>query len=123
MYLIEISGRFFVMGEVIKLFSTLMHESRMSLSEALSDVGGVEHTTSDAARVYVIGASEQGSDIYHINAKSPGALILGDQFQLKLRDVVYVEAAGVARWNQLIENILPTAQLLSNTRIGADPRR
>jgi len=57
----------------------------------------------------------QGIDVYHLSAKNPVALGLGDQFQLKPRDVIYVDNTGLAGWNRFITLILPTATLLSDT--------
>ena len=103
----------FVMGEVSKPSTLYLRRGRMTLSEALSEVGGIKPETSNPARVYVIrGDSDGRPSIYHLNARSPEALILGDQFRLKPRDVVYVETAGVVRWNRVISRLLPTSNLV-----------
>ncbi len=102
----------FVMGEVTTPSSLYIPRGRMSLSEAISDVGGINPGTSNPARIYVIRGTAEQPQVFQLNAKNPAALVLGDQFQLRPRDVVYVATAGVARWNRLIENLLPTASLL-----------
>ena len=105
--------KIFVLGEVSKPSTLFLRRGRMTLSEALSEVGGIRPETSNPARIYVIrGDSEGKPSIYHLNAKSPDALILGDQFRLNPRDVVYVETAGVVRWNRIISRLVPTADLL-----------
>ncbi len=107
--------KIFVMGEVSNPASLYLRKGRMTLSEALSEVGGIKPETSNPARIYVIRSGETGKpEIYHLNARSPDALILGDQFKLSSRDVVYVETAGVVRWNRVIERLLPTTNLLRN---------
>jgi polysaccharide export outer membrane protein len=55
------------------------------------------------------------SQIYHLNASSPDALLLADQFDLRRRDVVFVDSVGVVRWNRIVSNILPTADFLRQT--------
>lgn len=104
----------FVMGEVASPASILMNKGRMSLSEAISDAGGFDRVTSNPGRVYVIRGEEKSVEIFHLNSNSPEALILGDQFSLRPRDVVYVDTAGVTRWNRVIEQLLPTTTLLRN---------
>jgi len=38
---------------------------------------------------------------------------LADSFELKAKDVVYVDAASMVRFNRVISLILPTAQTLT----------
>ncbi len=99
----------FVLGEVAKPSSLLMNKRRMSLTEALGNAGGVDPETSSPARIYVIRANRNEAEIYHLNARSPDALLLGEQFQLKPRDVVYVETAAVTRWSRVINQLVPNA--------------
>ncbi len=102
----------FVLGEVTSPSSLFIPKGRMSLSEAISDAGGINPETSNPARIYVIRGTAERPEIFQLNAKSPAALVLGDHFRLQPRDVVYVATAGVARWNRLIQNLLPTAIML-----------
>ncbi|MDH5570283.1 MAG: polysaccharide export protein [Gammaproteobacteria bacterium] len=106
--------KIFVMGEVARPASILMNKGRMTLSEAISEAGGVDRFTSNPSRIYVIRGKQASTEIFHLNSKSPEALILGDQFALMPRDVVYVDAAGVTRWNRVIEQLVPTSTLLRN---------
>lgn len=98
--------------------SLIMNKARLTLTEALSDVGGVNQTTSDAARIFVFRGVLGKSEIFHLDAKSPDALLLADRFPLQPRDVVFVDRAEGIRWNQVIAQIQPTVTLL-NTIISA----
>lgn len=98
--------------------SLIMNKARLTLTEALSDVGGVNQTTSDAARIFVFRGVLGKSEIFHLDAKSPDALLLADRFPLQPRDVVFVDRAEGIRWNQIIAQIQPTITLL-NTIISA----
>lgn len=104
----------FVLGEVVRPSSLILHKGRMSLSEAISDAGGVNQVTSNPARIFVVRGKSKVPEIYHLDSRSADALVLGDQFKLQPRDIVYVDTAGVTRWNRLIEQLVPTTTLLRN---------
>ena len=56
--------------------------------------------------------SDKIADVYQLHARNATALVLADQFTLQARDIVYVTAAPIARWNRLIAQILPSIQTL-----------
>src|SRR5690606_2152391 len=106
-------NKVFVLGEVLKPQSLLMPRGRLSLAEAISDTGGMNPISSNAGQIYVIREGEGGRpQIWHLDAKSPDALVLADRFDLEARDIVYVDPAGVARFSRVINNIIPTASFL-----------
>jgi len=113
-------NKVFVLGETtlgrgfgVRPRSLIMNKSRMTLTEALSDGGGLDQLSSDAARVFVFRSGLGKSEIYHLNAKSPDAFILADRFPMQPRDVVFVDRAPGIRWNQIIGQIQPTVDLLN----------
>jgi polysaccharide biosynthesis/export protein len=93
--------------------SVLMNKGRMTLTEALSEAGGVNQETSDPARIFVFRSGLNKPEIFHLDAKSPDSLLLADRFPLQPRDVVYVDRAEGIRWNQIIAQIQPTVSLLN----------
>lgn len=114
----------FVLGEVTRPQSRLLPWGRYSLADALGDAGGLNQVTAKASQVYVLRALDVGRpQIWHLNASSPEALVLADNFLLQARDVVFVDAAGVTRWSRVINQILPTAtSLLQGASVGNDWR-
>ena len=94
--------------------SVKMNKARMTLTEALSEGGGLIQETSDAARIFVFRTSLGKSEIFHLNARSPDAFILAERFPLQPRDVVFVDRAEGIRWNQIISQIQPTVNLLNS---------
>lgn len=108
------AAKIFVLGEVGKPTSLNIGRSDITLAEALADAGGFAQATADASGVFVIrkAAEESGkiADVYQLHARNATALVLADQFILQPRDIVYVTAAPIARWNRLIAQIVPTAQ-------------
>lgn len=104
-------SKVFVVGEVIKPISLALHNGRMSLNEALGEAGGVNPQTADANQVYVIrNANDVQPIIYHLDARSPVMFALAENFELKAKDVVYVDSAPIVRFNRIINLILPTSQ-------------
>jgi polysaccharide export outer membrane protein len=93
--------------------SIVMNKGRMTLTEAISDAGGMSQTTSDAARIFVFRSGIKKPEIYHLNAKSPDAFLLADRFPLQPRDVIYIDRAEGVRWNQIIAEIQPTLLMLN----------
>jgi polysaccharide export outer membrane protein len=110
-------NKVYVMGEVDKPQSLLLPTGAYSLSEALSDAGGLNQTTANGSQVYVMRAGPGGRpQVWHLNANSPDALVLADGFELQARDVVFVDAAAVTRWARVINQMLPTLAGVSTTR-------
>jgi polysaccharide export outer membrane protein len=112
-------SKVFVVGEVIKPASLPMRNGRLSLNEALGEVGGIDPRTANARQVYVIrNVGDAQPLVYHLDAQSPVMFALAEDFALKPRDVVYVDATSMVRYNRVISLILPTAQLLTLTNRG-----
>jgi len=115
----------FVMGEVNEPKLLKIDRAGMSLTEALSNVGGINQLAADATGIFVVRANriaESGAetdtsteakhntiaDIYQLDISNAAALVIGTEFELQPYDIVYVTAAPVTRWNRVIGQILPT---------------
>lgn len=110
------AAKIFVLGEVTKPTSLNIGRSDITLAEALADAGGFAQATADASGIFVLRQAAEGgdkiADVYQLHARNATALVLADQFTLQARDIVYVTAAPIARWNRLIAQILPSMQSL-----------
>lgn len=107
------TNHFVAGGAIGRSRSLTMNKARMTLTEALSEAGGFDQETSDPARIFVFRGGLGKPEIYHLDAKSPDALLLADRFPLQPRDVIYVDRAEGIRWNQIIGQIQPTINLLN----------
>ncbi|MEO8417815.1 MAG: polysaccharide biosynthesis/export family protein [Methylophilaceae bacterium] len=111
---VRVSGRdenkVYVLGEVSTPKALPMNNGRMTLTEALGEAGGLNQLSSAAKQVYVIrNANEAEPVVYNLDAASPVALALAENFELNPRDVVFVDASGLARYNRVISLIIPSA--------------
>jgi len=112
-------SKVFVIGEVVRPSSLTLRNGHLSLNEALGEAGGVNPQTADANQVYVIrNANDAQPTIYHLDAHSPVMFALADSFELKPKDVVYVDATSMVRFNRVISLILPTAQTITIVNRG-----
>lgn len=106
-------NKVFVLGEVQKPGSYFMNKKRITLAEVLADAGYINQFTSNPGWIFVMRGQADSPELFHLNSKTPDALVLADRFPLHPRDIVYVDAAEVARWNRVISNVLPTASMLN----------
>lgn len=106
----------YLMGEVNTPRALTFKTRDMNLADALGSVGGLNQTTANGKAVYVIRGVEnletERAKVFQLDANSPTAFILAQQFQLQPQDVVYVGPAGVTRWNRLISQLVPSAGII-----------
>lgn len=102
----------YVMGEVLKPGLQPITDVTLSITDAINLSGGLDPLNADPAHIYVIRGSMTRPDVYWLDAKSPDALILAENFDLQSHDVVFVSAADIARWNRGMNQILPTVQTI-----------
>lgn len=108
-------NKIFVLGEVLKPGSMLMNKKRSTLAEALGDAGYINQEKASPRWIYVMRSDDDTPELFHLDGRSPDAMLLADRFPLKPRDIVYVDASELIRWNRVISNILPTSQMLNLT--------
>lgn len=110
----------YVMGEVIRPMAvTFRSVADLTLTQALGRAGGLNPVTSSGREVYVIRGAKNlentPAKVFQLDARSPAAFALGDEFRVKPGDVVFVGAAGITRWNRFLSQLLPSATLISST--------
>lgn len=104
------SRRIYVMGEVKKPGMQPINDKPSSITEAINLADGLIDKSADPSHIFVIRGDYARPRVYWLNAESPDALLLGENFRLQPNDVVFVSTAGVSLWNRAIEQILPTIQ-------------
>lgn len=132
-------AKVYVMGEVTRPSALTLRNGRLTLNEALGESGGVSAVSGDPRQIYVVRSrngsyGSQGSntdastaavtpttpEIYHLDASSPASYALAEGFELRARDVVFVDPVPLVRWNRVISLILPSAQIANVTRDAAN---
>lgn len=104
----EDSGAY-VMGEVTKPTLALpLRDGSLTLGDALQQAGSFNSGTADTAQVYVIRArGSRTPNVFHLDAKSPVAMVLANDFRLAPKDVVYVDGNGLVRFSRVLSLLLP----------------
>ncbi len=102
-----------LIGEVGQPGDYPLDNGSLNLASVLGKAGGISLITANASRIFVFRGTYQKPEIFWLDAHSPAAMLLATQFQLQPQDVVYVATAGISTWNRIIEQILPTVQVLS----------
>lgn len=115
----------YVMGSVKDAGTLPIGRNGLSLTEAISNVGGLNETEADATGVFVIrrltGADKQEANkklqesqkqklarVYQLDLSDATAMVLGVEFPLQQNDVVYVTTAPISRWARVVNQIFPT---------------
>jgi polysaccharide export outer membrane protein len=106
--------KIFVLGEVgtaqgiNQSRSYVMRRGRMSLSEVLSDAGGLNPFSSAAGKVFVMRADSNGEPIiYQLNASSAESLVMAEKFAMQPRDVVFVSPTDITEFGRFIGQFFP----------------
>ncbi len=108
----DAADKVFVMGEVQRAGSVPFdRQYGLTLAEALSEVGSINEETADPTGVFVVrqqNSNDKMPSVYQLQMTSVHSMLLAERFDLRSRDVVYVTASPVVRWNRVISRILPS---------------
>ena len=117
--------KIFILGEVGNAAginqsrSYVMRRGRMSLTEAISDAGGLNPFSAAPGKVYVMRADQNGEPlIYQLNASDAASLILAEQFTMRPRDVVFVSPTDITELGRFVAQFFPLTsgvQAVANT--------
>lgn len=119
------ADKIFVLGEVERQQPILMQQATMPLIEALSTTGGLQRLHANDSGVLIFRRNEAQDElaafIYALDMATPEGMLLASEFPLETRDVVYVKATAFAKYNAIIEQLLPTVEtVFLIDRIGRD---
>lgn len=104
----------YLLGQIVRPSTIDLTSENVTLTQALTRVGGLDEDQADARGVFVFRDTPMGITVYQLDASNPTAFLIGTRFVILPEDVIYVTTAPLYRWNRLISSLLP-----SFTGVGA----
>jgi len=127
------ANRVFLMGEFDQQQALPFSAGGMSLSDAIADAGGVNLSTANVSKIYVVRGfvSDQSvadgelrtvlkPNVYKLNMSDVGGLLLANQFQLQPRDIVFAAPASLVNFNRALSQITPSLNILLQSALLYD---
>ena len=87
-----------------------------SLTELISTTG-LNQLTANAKKIYVIRENYNkflSVSIFQLDIENPVNLIVGRKFNLQSKDIVYIPASRIVKWNRTISLLLPQTDLFKS---------
>ncbi len=119
------ANRVFMVGELQSQVAVPLRDGRLTLAEAIAEVEGLDLSRANTAELYVIrGIPVRNRDgvvegirpeVFRLDARQAPALLLADGFELEPRDVVFVSASPLVRFNRVVAQYVPIVQALWQT--------
>ncbi|MFC0086052.1 polysaccharide biosynthesis/export family protein [Dyella flava] len=114
----------YVMGEVVRPAAITFTTDDLSLTQALGRSGGLNPVTASGKSVYVIRGvkdlAKEPATVYHLNARSPAAFALADNFRVEPGDVVFVGPAAITEWGRFLGQLVPLSSLVGNAAFARE---
>ena len=104
-----------VFGEVSKPGIYFPNDD-FSLTELLS-VSGLNKLTANAKKIYVIREDYSQFlkiNVFELDVTNPVNLILGKRFKLQSKDIVFIPATRLVKWNRVISLLTPQTELFTS---------
>ena len=102
------NARVYVLGEVMRPAAVMMRTGTMPLAQAITEAGGFNESTAYKSAIKIIRGNIASPTVYTVNFND---LVKGKRLQqafLKPGDIVYVPASGLAKWDRVMGQLLPS---------------
>ena len=105
----------YVMGESGNNRAVSMREQGMSLSDVLGESLGLNPLSASRSKIYVVRSQPNSAhtEVYHMDLTSIADFGLANQFKMRSNDIVYVDASGLARWQRVVNQVIPFSSLIN----------
>ena len=87
-----------------------------NLTELIS-TSGLNQLTANAKKIYVIRENYNkflSVNVFQLNIENPINLIVGRKFNIHSKDIIYIPAARIVKWNRAISLLLPQTDLFKS---------
>ena len=118
--------RVYVMGEVTRPGQVAMGSTRLTLTDVITEVGGIQESSADAAGVFVIRPSSDSTklaDVYQFDLRNSIAYVFSNQFRVMPNDIVYISTTDLGRLNRVIDQVTPALDLVNLTNTAESSLR
>ncbi len=107
----------FLLGEVMQPKSYVLRRGRVSLAEVLADAGGPNPLSANAGEVFVMRLDATGKPlVFQLDAREPVAMLLADRFDVRSRDLVYINPTSMTQTIRILNQYLPLLQGASSVK-------
>lgn len=113
--------KIYVMGESGKNQSLPLRDQGMSLSDVLGESLGLNPLSASRSKIYIVRSQPNAvhTEVYQMDLSSIADFGLANQFKMRSNDIVYVDASGLARWQRVVNQVIPFSNVLYNLdRLG-----
>ncbi|WP_423823864.1 polysaccharide biosynthesis/export family protein [Salinisphaera sp. SPP-AMP-43] len=119
------ANRVFMMGEFNEQQALSFSTGGMSLSDAISDAGGLNLDSANPGKIYVVRGfiSDQSvaaghlktvmrPDVYKLDMGHASGMLLANEFQLRPRDIVFAAPASLVNFNRALSQVTPSLNII-----------
>ena len=113
--------KIYVMGEATSNKSIQLRDQGMSLTDVLGESFGINPMSGSRSKIYVVRSHpyDATTEVYHLDLTSIGDFGLASKFAMRSNDIVYIDVAGLARWQRIINQLLPFSTAINGvTTVG-----
>lgn len=107
-------NKVYVLGEFGRIAPVAIPEQGLSLSHVLGESSGLNASTANAAKVYIVRDNQQYNytNIYYVDMQTITGLALANRFEMQANDILYVDPTGLTRWNRVLSALLPSTSAI-----------
>lgn len=107
-------NKVYVLGEFGRIAPVAIPEQGLSLSHVLGESSGLNPSTANAAKVYIVRDNQHYNytNIYYVDMQTITGLALANRFEMQANDILYVDPTGLTRWNRVLSALLPSTSAI-----------